>query len=211
MGVDMFINWEWLRYLSIFFLYILKGVMWLFGFVLLFIFILYIIFSYEKIKDLKDSFTSVQSRSANTFPFLAVNQAPILQFRKRPHSGEYEYVLSYELTDAQMIQAEQYLNKVPTSVDIDERQVQCIEPTRSTRWLFPRISRHYVGRMYSDDNSFLIYGSDKHLHKIEQVCSNRKFQVAIIERQNDQRDQTELALSQSHQIFMVNFKHYNSD
>ena len=207
----MFINWEWLRYLSIFILYILKGVVCVCAFVLPCIFILYTTFSYEKIKDLKESFVSVQKRSATIFPFLAVNQKPILQFRKRPHSGAYEYVLSYELTDAQMIQAEQYLNKVPTSVDIDERQVQCIEPTRSTRWLFPRISRHYVGRMYSDDNSFLIYGSDKHLHKIEQVCSNRKFQVAIIERQNDQRDQTELALSQSHQIFMVNFKHYNSD
>lgn len=209
--IDMFKNWEWLRYLSIFFLYTLKGVMWIFCFVLLSIFILYTIFSYQKIKDLKESFVSVQKRSATIFPFLTVNQKPILQFRKRPHSGEYEYVLSYELTDAQMIQAEQYLNKIPTSTDIDESQTQCIEPTIRTRWLFPRISRHYVDQMYSEYNSFLIYGSDKHLHKIEQACSNGKFQVAIIERQNDRFNQTELALSQSHQIFMVNFKHYNSD
>lgn len=207
----MFINGEWLSYFRFFFLYILKGVMWICAFVLLCIFILYITFSYEKIKDLKESFVSVQKRSATIFPFLAVNQKPILQFRKRPHSGAYEYVLSYELTDAQMIQAEQYLNKIPTSADIDESQVQCIEPTRSIRWLFPRISRHYVDQMYSNDNSFLIYGSDQHLHKIEQVCSNRKFQVAIIEHQHDLRNQTELALNQSHQIFMVNFKHYNSD
>lgn len=210
----MFINWEWLRYLRIFFLFIFKGIMWLFGSIIFLISILYMMTAYDKVVDIKTNFYLSQIKSAELFKFLNANQKPILQFRKNPDFSEKNLVLSYYLNSEQIHQAEQYLNKFQAVPDSEAHRMQCIEQTKTTKWLFPRISRHYVVDpefIYKDYDSFLVYGSANDLDKVERACFDGEFDVVHFRLKNIQNLLIQVALHKHEHILMVNYKTENQN
>ena len=159
----MSINWEWLRYIGILCLCIVKGVFGLFLIFVVFISTIYMSIRYKDVNELKQTFNQLHLLSLKTINILECHQKPLLQFRQKSGWNHY-YVQSYHLNSSQIIKAEQYLRSIPIAENVKDHAIKCILPTTDETWLFPQFTRRYVGDLssrYKNIDSFLVYGSAK--------------------------------------------------
>lgn len=160
--------------------------------------------SYEKTKNLAHKFQNAEQNALHVIPSLYQQQLPILKVRKQT-LDQYHYMLFYQLTAQQTFKLEHDL-KVQNLKEISlvENEI-CIDPTQKWKWLLPRITRHYVVDKAYDDGSFLRYGSDQALAKIESFCQQQDFLSANFKLKNSVFNQVHVRFNSQQQLLMLNF------
>ena len=165
---------------------ILDGFLKLFGytFILLLavIIILYLAFSIwlGNIRDEQNAERLLQSQNYDrqTFPYLAEH----VFFYKRMHVGDSgNWVVVYPL-DA-LTKKEFLLQYRNQENQPQSHQIECIKPTIKKRWKSWHSNIHYVqpdewSKGHNDHkvhDSFIVYGSEKHIKIVEQACSQQNF------------------------------------
>lgn len=172
------------------------------------LFITYAIYLYSKVYDLKADFDKVKIESTDILDNVGIKVEPTLQWRSR--SGSYYlYLQSYHLNPDQLESVKKYIIQ---NYEIAQTYFGgCISKTIETKWLYPKISRHYVETLSSNKamHSFLVYGSDEGLHEIEQICSSKKYILANIKANDPKIDQIQLRFDQQYQMIIINFTFNN--
>ena len=165
---------------------ILDGVLKLVGYTLILMLVviisLYLAFSIwlGNMRDEKNAERLLQSQNHDhqAFPHLAES----IFFYQRMHVGDSgNWVVVYpldELTKKEfLLQYRNHENKQQSN------QIECIQPTIKKRWKSWHSNMHYVQPAewlkdhndYKAHDSFIVYGSEKHIKIVEQVCSQQNF------------------------------------
>lgn len=169
--------------------------------ILIIIFVFFIQGSILKYQNLTHKFELAEKTITRVFPWILVDQKPILKVRKQT-LDHYSYMLFYRLTTQQTIQVENYLKEHHTkSVFMNERS--CIDPTTKRKWLMPRITRYYLSSKKHDNDSFLVYGGNRYLVDVELFCASRLFLSVDFTLSNSSFDQLNMTLNTQQQILMV--------
>lgn len=167
--------------------------------------ILVIKFYYDETADFYKRFKTYQYAVVQLLPMISSEQKPILKFRKQDGGGIYHYVLAYQLNASQIQHVEMFFDNMKNRSRPKAGHIPCISKTSDTKWLFPRISRHYIGDLsseYREVGSFLIYGSDDDIYQVEKACKNGNFK--IVNLKTNKFEQVQIALNKSSQILIFN-------
>lgn len=160
--------------------------------------------SYEKTKNLAQQFQNAEHNALHVIPSLYQQQLPILKVRKQT-PDQYHYMFFYQLTAQQTFKLEHDLTvQNPKAIRLVENEI-CIDPTQKRKWLLPRITRHYLVDKAYDDGSFLRYGSDHALAKIESFCQQQDFLSADFKLKNSVFNQFHVRFNSQKQLLMLNF------
>lgn len=119
-------------------------------------------------------------------------------FYKRMHVGDngnwvvvypldtatkHEFLIRYQLDIAAK---NKFLAKYRAQINPDKTQnIECIQPTLKKRWRSWHSNIHYVQPSewakghddYKVHDSFIVYGSEKHIKIVEKSCADAKFKV----------------------------------
>lgn len=128
------------------------------------------------------------------FPHLATS----IFFYKRMHGGdEGNWVVVYPLDNLtkneflrkyhlNIAAKNKLLSKYQQQINLEKTQnIECIKPTVKKRWKSWNSNIHYVQpdewakdhNDYKVHDSFIVYGSEKHIKTVEKSCMNAKFKV----------------------------------
>lgn len=163
---------------------ILKLISYMVVFILFVILILYLALSIwlGNIRDRANEERLIKSQSYDrqAFPYLATS----IFFYKRMHVGESgNWVVVYPLD---MVTKNEFLLKYRQQEHRDKiQQIECIKPTLKKRWKSWYSNIHYVQPSewakdhhdYKVHDSFIVYGSEKHIKIVEKSCLEAKFRV----------------------------------
>lgn len=176
--------------------------------IVILIIIIYPVYLYSKVYDLKSDFTQIKVESTNIFNNIGVELEPTLKWRSRS-GGYYSYSQSYYLNPSQIQKIEKYI--IQQDGKTQTYFGDCISKTIDKEWLYPRISRHYVETLSSNKamGSFLIYGSEDGLQEIERVCISKKFLAVNLTDKDSKFDQIQLGFNQHYKILIINFTFNN--
>ena len=173
---------------------------------ILMLFFMFVIKSYyNEISDFYKKFNTYEHAAIQLLPMIPSEQKSILKFRKQESWRIYNYVVAYQLNSSQIQKAEVFFDKIKNESQSKPDSIPCISKTSDTKWLFPGISRHYVGVLsseYREVGSFLVHGSDDDIYQVEKACQNGTFKMVNLK--TNKLEQVQIALNKSSQILIFN-------
>ena len=172
---------------------------------LMFFFMFVIKAYYDEISNFYKKFNTYEHAVVQLLPMIPSEQKSILKFRKQESWRIYNYVVVYQLNSSQIQKFEVFFDKIKNKSQPKPDSIPCISKTSDTKWLFPRISRHYIGDLsseYREVGSFLVYGSDDDIYQVEKACQNGNFK--IVNLKTNKFEQVQIALNKSSQILIFN-------